>query len=71
MAYAPTNATTEGGFSTRVTHVLAHLAERRRQQAIYRKTHDELAAMSDRDLADIGLRRGMIDEIARKAAVSA
>lgn len=68
MAYAQSTVTADTGFSARVAHVLAHLAERRRQQAIYRRTLDELSAMSDRDLADIGLRRGMIEEIARKSA---
>lgn len=57
--------------SARVTLVLAHLAERRRQLAIYRKTHAELSAMADRDLVDIGVRRGMIADIAREAALSA
>lgn len=71
MAYASTMSTAEAGLSARLTQVLAHLAERRRQNAAYRQTLAELSAMSDRDLADIGLRRGMIDDVAREAALMA
>ena len=34
----------------------------------YRETHDQLMRLSDRDLADIGVRRGDIPTIARKSA---
>lgn len=35
---------------------------------VYRKTVTELAALSDRDLADLGLSRSMISTIAHEAA---
>lgn len=35
---------------------------------IYRATISELKQLSDRDLADLGLRRGMIRRLAREAA---
>jgi uncharacterized protein YjiS (DUF1127 family) len=34
----------------------------------YTRVFDELSAMSDRDLADIGVYRGMIEDIAKAAA---
>lgn len=35
---------------------------------IYRRTRDELMALGDRDLADLGLVRGDVERIARQAA---
>ena len=37
-------------------------------RAEYTKVYNELSAMDDRDLADIGLSRGMIHDIAAAAA---
>jgi len=37
----------------------------------YRDAVRELSQFSDRDLADIGIRRGDIEEIARRTAVKA
>ena len=37
----------------------------------YRGAVRELSQLSDRDLADIGVRRGDIEEIARRTAVKA
>ena len=36
----------------------------------YKRTYSELSGMSDRDLADIGIRRYQIEEIAREAAAT-
>ncbi len=44
-------------------------SERRAAQTTFKKVRDELNGMTDRDLADIGIKRGMIDAIAREAAV--
>ncbi|MFO1068768.1 MAG: DUF1127 domain-containing protein [Geminicoccaceae bacterium] len=44
--------------------VLAWLDEQRR----YRRTVDELAQLSDRELSDIGLSRAEIDHVARRCA---
>lgn len=44
------------------------LALRARRRAAYRRTLADLSAMSDRDLADIGIARFMIEDIAAEAA---
>jgi len=41
----------------------------RAQKRAERQTYNELAAMSDRDLADIGIARGEIRHIAAQAVV--
>lgn len=38
------------------------------QYRIYKKTRDELSVLNNRDLNDIGISRGQIEGIARKAA---
>lgn len=45
--------------------VREHFAQRRR----YRTTVNELSALGDRELADIGLRRADIEFVARRTAV--
>jgi uncharacterized protein YjiS (DUF1127 family) len=49
---------------TKVAEVKEALARR----AEYRAVYNELAAMTDRDLADIGISRGMIEDVAHQAA---
>lgn len=44
------------------------LAARLDRYRNYRRTLDELTVLSDRELADIGIHRGMIHDIAREAA---
>jgi len=55
-------------------HGIAGLVHRLRargeEYARYVRTRDELAALTDRELADIGLVRGDIDHIARQAALN-
>ncbi len=54
--------------STSLTTTLVHrLAQRR----AYRATFGELSALTDRDLADIGLFRADIEDVAREAARAA
>jgi uncharacterized protein YjiS (DUF1127 family) len=47
------------------------LAERAAKYRTYRATLNELGALSDRDLADLGLHRAMIADVARDAAYKA
>ncbi|SPJ23292.1 DUF1127 domain-containing protein [Palleronia abyssalis] len=46
----------------------AELATRRAQRQEYNRVHAELDGLSNRDLLDIGISRGQIDDIARQAA---
>ncbi|MCB1407901.1 MAG: DUF1127 domain-containing protein [Rhodobacteraceae bacterium] len=51
-------------------HWAERLGQNARRHAEYRRVHDELAGLSDRDLADIGVGRSDIDGIARRAAAA-
>ena len=68
MAYLNTtraaNATSRGGIAG-VLQSLHTTIERRR---LYGRTFRELAALSDRELADLGMHRSMIAAIAHEAA---
>ncbi len=68
MAYANTTRVAGLGLVERFNTFRADLAVRRAKQNVYRTTMAELAAMSDRDLADIGIARGSIEAIAHEAA---
>ena len=48
-----------------------NLGERAARYRAYRATLNELQALSDRDLADLGLHRAMIADVAREAAFKA
>ena len=65
MTTANQIAITNGGF---VTRVLAGLAERLERRATYRKCMDELAALSNHELRDLGLNRSMIRSLAYEEA---
>ena len=49
-------------------NTLRALKDARTRNRTYRTTYNELAAMSDRELSDIGLARGQIGSIAYTAA---
>ena len=71
MAHAtPTTATPHLGASihTALHTFFAGISDRRRRNAAYRKTARELDQMTDRDLADIGITRFMIADVAAEAA---
>lgn len=48
--------------------ILERVAERRARNKIYRETLNELRALSDRDLSDLGLSRASIHSVAWEAA---
>ena len=48
--------------------ILERVAERRARNKIYRETLNELRALSDRDLSDLGLSRASIHSVACEAA---
>ncbi len=51
--------------------ILDAAAARQAQRAVYRKTFNELAGLSDRDLGDLGLHRSNIRRIAKETAYGA
>lgn len=71
MAFA-VNTTTETGFAanllSRFGAYLMEASERAARRQVYRQTYNELAALSSRDLADLGISRGQIASVAYEAA---
>jgi uncharacterized protein YjiS (DUF1127 family) len=55
----------------RLSDVRTRMAARRAQDRAYRTTVNELSALSNRDLLDMGIHRADIDSIARQAAYGA
>lgn len=68
MAYGATLQSPGLTLGDRVARWRDTLAVRHRQNAAYRQTFNELSALTDRELADIGVASGQIDDIAREAA---
>lgn len=73
MTYATHTDRAAGGPSIwqRLSDLAASAARRRALHRSYRSTARELAAMSNRDLTDIGIHRADIHAIARQAAYGA
>ena len=73
MAYTTTTRAS-GAFTATPTSGIAGMVaafrEARARHRVYRTTRDELGALSDRDLADLGIGRSDVDRIARDAAAS-
>lgn len=59
------------GLAGRVSDGIARLLEARARRVLYRRTVRELGALGDRELADLGLNRGMIQSVARDASAAA
>ncbi len=66
-----TLAPTFGGLTGAFATLRRTLAEKARRAHAYRQTYNQLDAMTDRDLADIGISRLQIAEIAEEAAACA
>lgn len=71
MAYATDIRTDANSIRERFAALRNDLRTRREQRRIYRNTLNELAALSDRELDDLGLHRSMIRGVAYHAAYSA
>jgi uncharacterized protein YjiS (DUF1127 family) len=67
MAYV-NSSRSRSGLADRLAAYLADVREAARRYRVYRRTLAELNSMSDRDLADIGLYRGQIEDVAAEAA---
>jgi uncharacterized protein YjiS (DUF1127 family) len=70
MAYAQhTDRAFDGlALGQRAAHLRESLSARLAWYRHYRRTLDELAQLSDRDLADLGMHRSLIRDVAREAA---
>ncbi len=60
-------ARTGSNFTARLSETLLNAKAAMRQRRMYRKTVDELSALSNRELNDLGLCRSMIADVARNA----
>jgi uncharacterized protein YjiS (DUF1127 family) len=68
MAYITGNAAPAFGFGQRFTAFVERARQARKAREIYRQTYEELSVLTDRDLADLGISRISIPDVAREAA---
>ena len=68
MAYVNSSRATSIGVFDRVSALVALVKLSLQRRATYQQTLHELSALSDRDLADLGLGRASIRTVAREAA---
>ena len=66
MAYTTTNTTLAA--TTGVSGVLSKIAARYKAYRLYRDTFDGLSALTNRELADLGLSRAELHQVAADAA---
>jgi len=58
----------ESGIFRRLSNAVANYREMRQRNRVFRQTRRELNALTERELADLGIARSMITRIAREAA---
>ncbi len=68
MAYLHTTRVARKGLMDRVLMLKDQLAAALRQRKIYAQTVAELESLTDRELADLGISRLAISDVAREAA---
>lgn len=68
MAYVNTNSIARKGFADRLAYLKDVVLTAISQRRIYTRTVAELNSLTDRELADLGISRLGIAEIAREAA---
>ncbi len=68
MAYANTTRALESGLRDRFNALVAVYVAGAARRRVYRQTVRELLVLSDRELADLGIHRSQISDIARQAA---
>ncbi|MCZ0963725.1 DUF1127 domain-containing protein [Paracoccus benzoatiresistens] len=62
------NAAASLGFASRLSAAIQRMQENRARRVIYRQTLRELNALTNRELADLGIGRSMITRLAQEAA---
>lgn len=68
MAYTTDTRRATWALRDRFNSFLADLADRRARAKVYRATYNELSALTDRELNDLGLSRSGIRAVAYEAA---
>jgi uncharacterized protein YjiS (DUF1127 family) len=68
MAFATETRSIHVGIFDRIATFAKEMAAFNAQYRVYRATVRELSVLSNRDLADLGLNRSMISDVARVAA---
>lgn len=68
MAYVNSSRPATSGFGDRIAGLRKSLRQALDRRRIYLRTLHELNSLSDRDLADFGVSRGSITDLARQAA---
>ena len=68
MAYATHSQASGIALGERLRGTRESLADRWARYRVFRQTQNELAALTDRDLADLGVSRGQIRSLALEAA---
>lgn len=68
MAYVNTTRTAQKGFADRLAYVKDVVLTAFNQRRVYSRTVAELNSLTDRELADLGISRLGIPDIAREAA---
>lgn len=71
MATMTTNTVRAFNFGSAIRNVAASIADARARRAKYVECVNELSALTDRELSDIGVARSMIPAIAREASLQA
>lgn len=62
------NAAATSGLAGRLMDAIQRMQENRARRVVYRQTVRELNALTNRDLADLGINRAMITRLAHEAA---
>lgn len=68
MAYVNTTRAAQSSVSDRFSGVFAAFSAMMQRRRIYAQTLRELRGLTERELADLGMSRGMIVDVAREAA---
>ena len=71
MAYVNTTKLADTGLADRVATSVRAVGARYAQYRLYRQTYNDLAMLSGRELADMGLNRSQIRRVALEAAYGA